>query len=355
VFWIRHRRQDNELDVEPLGKLHKGEAIMKTKALKTLLVIFGILAVGSVLIKPAVGKEYPTKTIEILCPYPPGSAVDIMIRLVADIGPKYLGQPMVVVSKPGAAGSIAAADVISSKPDGYRLVTMANAYFAVTIKTQKVPFKQDDLIPLANFIEYKLGMFVKGDSPWKTLNDLLEYGKKNPGKLRWAHSGRGLTTHMNGLTIFRQAGVDAIDIPFKGSPKSLAAVLGGHVDACAVPYGTAVEHVRAGNARCLVFFSNKRYGFPSDVPCAEELGFPKAAKLTTLFGLYAHKNTPQDIREILVDASKKIFEDPKFQQGMKKIGEELRFGGPEFLKDTIEEGEKIGVPILKELGLYLEK
>jgi len=328
---------------------------MKAKTLKTLLLILGILIVGSVLIKPAVGKEYPTKTIEILCPYPPGSAVDIMIRLVADIGPKYLGQPMVVVSKPGAAGSIAAADVISSKPDGYRLVTMANAYFAVTIKTQKVPFHQNDLIPLANFIEYKLGMFVKGDSPWKTLNDMLDYGRKNPGKLRWAHSGRGLTTHMNGLTIFRQAGVDAIDIPFKGSPKSMAALLGGHVDAAAIPYGTAVEQVRAGKARCLVFFSNKRYAFPADVPCAQELGFPKAGKLTTLFGLYARKGTPQDIRNILVDASKKIYEDPEFQKGMKGIGEEVRFGGPEFLEDSIKEGEIIGVPILKELGLYLEK
>jgi len=328
---------------------------MKTKALKSLLLVFCILLAGSFLVNPAVGKEYPTKTIEILCPYPAGSAVDIMIRLAADVGPKYLGQPMVVVSKPGAAGSVAAADVISSKPDGYRLATMANAYFAVTIKTQKVPFDQNDLIPIANFIEYKLGMFVKGDAPWKTLNDLLDYGRNNPGKVRYAHSGRGLTTHMNGLTIFRQAGVDAIDVPFKGSPASLAALLGGHVDAAAIPYGTAVEQVKAGKARCIVFFSNERYGMPADVPCAKELGFPNAGKLTTLFGLYAHKDTPQDIRGILLDACKKIYEDPDFQNGVKKIGEELRFGGPEYLKDTIKEGESIGVPILKELGLYLEK
>jgi len=328
---------------------------MKTKALKSLLLVFCILLAGSFLVNPAVGKEYPTKTIEILCPYPAGSAVDIMIRLAADVGPKYLGQPMVVVSKPGAAGSVAAADVISSKPDGYRLATMANAYFAVTVKTQKVPFDQNDLIPIANFIEYKLGMFVKGDAPWKTLNDLLDYGRNNPGKVRYAHSGRGLTTHMNGLTIFRQAGVDAIDVPFKGSPASLAALLGGHVDAAAIPYGTAVEQVKAGKARCIVFFSNERYGMPADVPCAKELGFPNAGKLTTLFGLYAHKDTPQDIRGILLDACKKIYEDPDFQNGVKKIGEELRFGGPEYLKDTIKEGESIGVPILKELGLYLEK
>jgi len=328
---------------------------MKTRILKSLVLILGMLLVGSFLVNPAIGKEYPTKTIEILCPYPAGSAVDIMIRLAADVGPKYLGQPTVVVSKPGAAGTIAAADVISSKPDGYRLATMANAYFAVTIKTQKVPFDQNDLVPIANFIEYKLGMFVKGDAPWKTLDDLLDYGRNNPGKVRWAHSGRGLTTHMNGLTIFRQAGVDAVDVPFKGSPASLAALLGGHVDAAAIPYGTAVDQVKAGKTRCVVFFSNKRYGMPADVPCAGELGFPNAGKLTTLFGLYAHKDTPQDIRGILLDACKKIYEDPDFQNGVEKIGEELRFGGPEYLKDTIKEGESIGVPILKELGLYKEK
>jgi tripartite-type tricarboxylate transporter receptor subunit TctC len=327
---------------------------MKTGILKSLVLILGMLLMGSFLVNPAIAKEYPTKTIEILCPYPAGSAVDIMIRLAADVGPKYLGQPMVVVSKPGAAGSTAAADIISSKPDGYRLATMANAYFAVTIKTQKVPFDQNDLIPIANFIEYKLGMFVKGDAPWKTLDDLLDYGRNNPGKVRWAHSGRGLTTHMNGLTIFRQAGVDAIDVPFKGSPASLAALLGGHVDAAAIPYGTAVDQVKAGKTRCVVFFSNKRYGMPADVPCAGELGFPNAGKLTTLFGLYAHKDTPQDIRGILLDACKKIYEDPDFQNGVEKIGEELRFGGPEYLKDTIKEGESIGVPILKELGLYKE-
>jgi tripartite-type tricarboxylate transporter receptor subunit TctC len=124
-------------------------------------------------------------------------------------------------------------------------------------------------------------------------------------------------------------------------------------DAAAVPYGTAVDQVKAGKARRLVFFSNKRYGMPADVPCTQELGFPKAGKLTTFFGLYAHKDTPQNIRGILVDASRKIYEDPKFQGGVKKIGEELRFGGPESLKKSINQAEEVGVPILKELGIAL--
>ena len=320
-----------------------------------LILICGIVLGESLPANAAVGKEFPVKPIEIVCPYTPGSSVDIMDRVIADIAPKYLNQPVMVVNKPGAGGSVAAADVISSKPDGYRLVTLSNAFFETTVKTQKVPFDPDDLIPLASFIEYKNGMAVKGDSPWKSFNDLLEYGKKNPGKLRWAHSGRGITTHMAGLLTFRKAGVEAIDVPYRGSPEQMAAVLGGHVDAYCGPYGTTRDQARAGKLRFLIVFNDKRYDEPSGVPCSLELGFPEASRLKTYFGIYAHKNTPEEIRKTLVDAFRKIYEDPEFKKGIEKTGEEPVFGGPEFLKETIRRGQEVGVPVLKELGLYVGK
>lgn len=322
---------------------------------KALILILVTISIGSLMAQPSMAIEYPTKTIEIVCPYTPGSSMDIMSRLIADIAPKYLKQPVIVVNKPGAAGSIAAADVIASKPDGYKLVPLTNFFFATTIKTQKIPFEQNDLIPIANFMEYKLGMIVKGDSPWKTFNDLLDYGRKNPGKLRWAHTGRGITLHMNGLIIFRKAGVDAVDIPYKGSPEKLSALLGGHVDASTMVYGAVKDHVKAGMVRYLIFFGDRRYGEPSDVPSAVELGFPEAAKLITFVGLYAHKNTPEDIKNFLIDVFKKTYEDTEFKKGIEKLGEQPRFEGPEFMKEAIKKGEEIGVPIIKELGLYVGK
>ena len=105
---------------------------------RLLASILGIALIGSFLIQPAMAKEYPTRPIEILCPYAPGSSMDIVSRIVADIAPKYLGQSMVVVNKVGAGGSVAAADLISSKPDGYKLAWLANFFFATTVKTQKV-------------------------------------------------------------------------------------------------------------------------------------------------------------------------------------------------------------------------
>ncbi len=189
---------------------------------------------------------YPAKPIEILCPYTPGSSMDIMARLIADVGAKYVSQPLVVVNKPGAGGSLAAAEIISAKPDGYKLATLANLFFASTVKTQKIPFDPNDIAPLSNFMEYKLGLMVRADSKWKTFNELLDYAKKNPGQLKWAHTGRGTSIHLAAHYIFKKAGVQAVDVPYKGTPESMSALLGGHVDASSTIYG---DRKRSGAGR----------------------------------------------------------------------------------------------------------
>jgi tripartite-type tricarboxylate transporter receptor subunit TctC len=321
---------------------------------RLLILILAVVLNGTLLVQTATGKEFPEKPIEIICPYTPGGSMDIMSRLVADIAPKYLGQPLLVVNKPGAAGSIAAADVISSKPDGYKLITLTSFFLAATVKTQKVPFNPDDLVPIANLMEFKFGMIVKGDSPWKTLGDLLDYARKNPGQLRWGHPGRGISIHMSGLLIFRKAGVETVDIPYKGAPEVLASLLGGHIDAAASVYGAVRDHAKSGKVRYLTVFSDRRYGDASDVPCVVELGFPEAA-VPSFVGLYARKNTPEDIKKTLMDALKKTFEEPEFKKGIEKLGEEPRYGGPEFMKEAIKKGGEVGLPILKELGLYVGK
>lgn len=317
---------------------------------KILVFVLAMLSVGTVLIQPAMGVE----TIEILCPFTAGSSSDLMSRLIADIAPRYLGQIMVVVNKPGAGGSIAAAEVISSKP-GSKLFNISQFFIATTIKTQKVPFSPDDLVPLGSFMEYKDGLIVRGDSPWKTLNDLLDYGRKNPGKLRWAHSGRGITSHMGTLLIFRKAGVETIDVPYKGSPEKLAALLGGHVDVSAMVYGSVRDHVKAGKVRYLTFLSDQRYSDPPDVPCAAELGFSEAAKLVAILGMYAHRDTPEKLKQAFVGAFNKTCADPEFKKGIERLGEELRCGGPESVREAIKKAEEVGIPIIKELGLYVEK
>jgi tripartite-type tricarboxylate transporter receptor subunit TctC len=317
-----------------------------------LVLVLSIVLVGGILIHPALAKVYPTKPVEIFCPYPAGGSFDLYSRLIADIVPRYLGQPMVVINKPGGGGSTVAATIISSKPDGYKLTILTNTYFATTVKTQKVPFNPSDLIPIVSFVEIKNGLKVKGDAPWKNLSDVLDYARKNPGKFKWGHSGRGLTTYMSTRMLFRKAGVETIDIPYKGAPPSIAALLGGHIDAISQPYGAVKGHIKAGTIRYVVVYSDRRYSDPSDVPCVSELGFPEAA-FKSLLGVLVHKDTPEDVKKVLTDAFNKTFEDPDFKKGIDRIGDEPRFGGPELMMEAIKREEKVTVPILKELGIYV--
>jgi len=329
----------------------KGE----TSMLKGLSVLFAVVVLnGMVLIQTAAAKEFPTKPIEIVCPFPAGASIDLMSRLVADIAPKFLGQRVVVVNKPGGAGSMAAADVISTKADGYRLATMTSYYFAATAKTQKIPFDPNDLVPLTNFMEFRFGMMVRGDSPWKTLDDLLDFARKNPGKLNWGHPGRALSIYMSALSIFRKSSVQTVDVPYQGSPQVLAALLGGHINAATGVYGTVKDHVTAGKIRYLAVYSDKRYSDLPDVPTVVELGFPQAA-IPSFIGIYAHKDTPEAVKRTLMDAFKKTYEDPEFKKGIEKIGEEPKYGDPQLMGEAIRKGEEVSVPILKEFGLFAVK
>ncbi len=330
----------------------------RTMRKRTQAILTGMIAISLILlflggsVQGAPEEKYPTKTIEILVPYPPGSAVDFMSRLIADVGVKHLGQPIVVINKPGANGSVAAADVLSSKPDGYKLLMASNFFVATTVKTQKVPFNADDLDAISCFFAYKQGLVVRSDSPWKTLSELVEYARKNPSKLKVGLTGRGTTQHLPVMLIFKDA--EIIEIPTKGSAERIPALLGGHIDAGVMTFQPVKSHIRAGKLRLLVFFSDQRFSDLPDVPSALELGYPQVAKLNTFNGLYIHKGTPEEIKKLLVDAFKKIYEDPQFKKGLANFAEDPRFGGPEYFKKTIEDAKEVGIPLIKKLGLYIE-
>lgn len=318
-----------------------------------LLAVLSIVLVGGVFIHSTQAKDYPTQTIELICPYTAGGGFDLYSRLIAEKLQGLLGQPAVVINKPGGGGSLVVAELISSKPDGYKLGVLGNVYFYTTVKTQKVPFNPKDVIPIANLVEFKIGLQVKGDSPYKTLDDLVKYGEENPGKLKWGHVGRGVTTYMNTRLVFQKAGIKTIDIPYKGAPEAIAALMGGHLDAISYPYGSVAGQIKAGTLRNLVFFADHRYSDMPDVPCSKELGYEEATKMRTLIGVYAHKDTPEEVKKILFAALKKAFDDPAFKQGIEQIGDEPRFYGPDAIMESIKEGAEVGVPILKELGIYV--
>ncbi|MCG6533193.1 MAG: tripartite tricarboxylate transporter substrate binding protein [Syntrophales bacterium LBB04] len=313
------------------------------------------LILGAVLTTSVSAANYPSKPVEIVIPFAVGSDSDVTSRLIADVGSKHFGQPIVPVNKPGGGGSIAVADVISAKPDGYKLLFEAHNYFATTVKTHKVPFDPNDLVPVANLHEIKLCMAVRGDSPFKTFEDLREYGKKHPGELKWSHSGRGTPPHLTAMLVFRQAGLKMVDVPYKGSSEQLTALLGGHVDVATGSVSTMLEQMRAGKVRLLMVYSNRRFDDLPNVPTVGEVGFPDAA-FPSYWGIYVRKDVPEPVKKVLADLCKKIAEDPDYRKGIERLGGgQVRYAGPEFVREATKKLEVIGIPILKELGLYVER
>jgi tripartite-type tricarboxylate transporter receptor subunit TctC len=319
---------------------------------KLAVIILAGLFLGAVSIQYSYGREYPTKPIEIVVVWGPGTMPDLTSRLAAEIGKKYLKQPLVVVNKSGGSGTVGVSDFIHSKPDGYKIIYLDTPYLVTTIRTQKISFDPNQfLIPLINLAEMRCGLGVRGDSPWRTLDQLLDYARKNPGILRVAIPGRGVTAHICEILIFKKAGAQVNEIPYvKGTAEMLPALLGGHVDAASMIYSTSKGHIDTGKIRLLVTYSDQRYPVTPDIPCAAELGYET---ISMYGGIYAHKDTPEDIKETLFETFKKIGEDPEFKIGLEKVGDAPKFGGPEFIRESMRKVEKAGIPIIKELGLYV--
>ena len=321
---------------------------------KTLLLVSVLLLAGSIVVHPVhAQKKYPSQTIEFLCPFSAGGGFDLYSRLIAEVLSKHIGQSIIVINKPGGAGTTTVADMINSKPDGYKMALLDVAYFSTVVKGQKVPFKPTDVVPLNSILELKIGLAVKGDAPWKTLKEALDYAKKNKDKFRFGHAGRGLTSFMSTKLIFDKAGATMIDIPYKGAAEGITAILGGHLDAVAYPHGAIAAHIKSGGLRYLTVYSDRRYSDLPDVPHAPELGFPEGGVLIPLLGIHVHKDTPQEIKTIITNACKKAFEDPALKEGIIKIGDEPAFGGPERMLELVKRQEQVAVPLLKEMGLYV--
>jgi tripartite-type tricarboxylate transporter receptor subunit TctC len=320
-----------------------------------LISIISIVVVGTIFVFSTLAADFPTKPIEVIVPFTPGGTNDLLTRLVAQIAPKYLGQPLVVINKPGAGGSLGAAEAISSRPDGYKLVSLPSAFFSTTVHTQKIPFSPDDLVPIASFMEYKEGLGVKGDGPFKTFKDFLDFGRNNPGKLRWGNLSRGSVQYISTSIIFKKLGIKSIEVPYPGTSEMITALLGGHLDAAGITYGGSKDLVRKGAIRFIVSYSNRRFSDPPNVPSAAELGFPEASRIRTLISTYAHKNVPEDIKIILFNAFKKTYDAPEFKKAFEAFGEAPLFLDGPSVKEIVKQGTEVTLPLLKEWGMYVAR
>lgn len=297
-----------------------------------LLVSMGLLAgCGSMATKPATTNsagKYPEKPITVIVPFSAGGVFDMIARAMEKKAPQYLGQPLVVVNKPGGTGSIGWNELAASNPDGY---TIGIVGMEILINPLYGPTKYNystALAPIGQVSAYAQVLAVQADQPWDNLNALIEYCKENPGQVKFGHSGIGSLSHIIGETFAKTAGVSIEQVPFRGASESTAALLGGHIQLLVVNPTQIKEFVKSGKVKLLAVSSENRVSeeILSQVPTFKEQGFNVV--IGGWHGVAIPKEVPPEIKMKLAEGLKAIINDPDFKRNMEDIGLPLAYLNP---------------------------
>jgi tripartite-type tricarboxylate transporter receptor subunit TctC len=299
----------------------------------------------------ALAQAYPSRPIKLICPWPAGGATDAVMRSIADSAGKALGGTMIVENKAGASGMLGPNELVNAKPDGYTLSQL-------TIGVARLPHMQKmlfdplkDFTFILNMTGYTFGMVVKADSPIKSIKDLVDFAKANPGKFTYGSPGAGTTPHLAVEEFADKAGIKLQHVPFKGFADGMQAMLGGHTMAHSDSTGWS-GHVDSGTARLLATYGSKRTKKWATVPTLNELGYDTISE--SPFGIGAPRGLDPAITRRLHDAFRKTLEDPAVLATFEKYDQSVIYMGTaeydKFIRDQFAK-EKV---LIERLGLSMK-
>jgi tripartite-type tricarboxylate transporter receptor subunit TctC len=295
------------------------------------------LIVGTALLPLAFGATaqdtFPSRPIQMIVPFPPGGVADITGRPTAHVMGKLLKQSVVVQNKPGAGGSVGAAQAARSAPDGYTILMALSSISVLPVADRlqgRAPaYELDQLAPIALISADPTVLVVREDGPYKMLKDLVDAAKARPGTINYGSSGVYGTLHVAMEIFAGAAGIKLFHIPYQGGGPAVAALLGGQIDALASGPSAAIGQIKAGKMRALAVWGDKRLASLPDVPSMKELGYDATFYIWS--GLFAPAATPQSIMTVLRDAARRTVEDPEFKEAMAKVETPIAYlDAPEF-------------------------
>jgi tripartite-type tricarboxylate transporter receptor subunit TctC len=314
--------------------------------IRIALAVALLLAAGAV---PA-SAQYPERPVTVICPFPAGGAMDATARALGEAMKKTFPRPLVIVNRPGAAGTIGNSEVVQAKPDGYTLGISAVAVLTVQPHITDLPWKgPDTYTPVIKLVNLAIVLAVRNDAPWKTAQEFLAAAKREPGKLRVSSPGVGTILHLDLEELKSRAGADLTHVPFAGNAEALPALLGGHVEASMLHPSEIAPHVQAGKARVLAVFEPKRLALFPDAPTARELGYD--ITMGVYYALIAPKGVPAAVVKTIHDAGRRAVEDPAFVTMMKSRGFDVDYQGPDGLSKQLAESFARNEALVKTLGL----
>lgn len=284
---------------------------------------------------------FPTKPITIVVAWPPGGSVDTVARLIAEPLRARFGQPVVVVNRGGATGTIGANSVAKAAPDGHTLLLTIGAYPISAALMSSLPYDPvNDLAPVSLIVRAPNMLVVRPDFPANNLQELVALAKASPGKYTYSTAGNGTTTHLMVAMMEQAAGVSFQHVPYQGGAASLQAVLSAQTDFNSAVTSTAAPMIKAGRLRPLAIIGSKRSAEFPNLPTFAEAGFPRV-RGDSWIGLFAPGGTPRPIIQQVNDAIQEIVALPAHQERLlAQAGEPVSVGPEEFdrlVKDEIRE------------------
>jgi len=293
--------------------------------------------------------KYPSRPITFIDPMLPGNSGDLAIRLLGKEAEKYLGQPIVVVNKPGGGGTIGAAAIANAKPDGYTIgqSSVAASLFVIPY-FEKVPYHPTkDLRQIMQYSAPNFGVIVKADSPFKSFMDLIAYARQNPKKLTYGTNGPNSLSNLLMEQIAKKEGVQFTHIPFKSSPDFQTALLGGHVLFTAGDFSHSL--IESGQTKLVLLLAEQpRVEYPQ-IPIPKDIGYE--IPFPGMISVTAPKGIPDEIAKKLEEAFTKGMKEQAFLKGMKDLRLPIVYRNSKELSDYVAHNYEFFGKLLKDSGL----
>lgn len=283
--------------------------------------------------------KFPSRAVSIINPLRPGGGTDIELRNLAPFVQKYLGQAVVVKPMPGGGTTIGVTAAENAKPDGYTLICVPLQHAILAQDFNESGTHLQNFEPIYGWFEGPMSIEVKGDSPYKTLDDLIAASKQK--KLKAALAGIGSIDHLHTLLLEQELGIETVTIPYGGGGPASKAVMGGEVDFLVGLSTTAVRFARDGKIRVLAILGPERLETLPDAPTIYELGFKDYPNISFIRGVLSPPGTPKDVVDTLEGAFKKAVDDPGFREIMQKQGRPVKAFSSQGMKKASEDTAKL--------------
>ena len=293
----------------------------------------------------ALAQAFPAKAVRIVVPFPPGGGADALARILQPGLSRLWGQPVLVENKPGASGHIGADSVAASEPDGYTLMMSSTASLTEKNVAQFAP------VTLVSASAYVLVANPK--VAVRDVRELIEYAKKNPGKLTYGSSGTGAASHLSAELFKSLAGIEMLHVPYKGTGQAVTDLLAGQIDLMFAPAQTVMPHVQAGKLNALAVTGARRSSLLPDLPTVAQSGLP-GYEAVGWFGLLAPAKTPSAIVAKLSADANKVLAEPDVKQKLQIAGAEPAGDTPQEFARFIHDDQAKWSKLMKERGIASE-